>query len=120
MFYEIELPIHFGVEHALGIVLGRASYGDNLYVYQNCTIGVNVKDRPILGNNIIMYAGSKIIGNSKIGDNVILAANSVIVNKNIPDNSIVFNQGNLIVIKELTKELKAKHFNFHFNVWDQE
>lgn len=41
-FYAIELPEHFCAEHPLGCVLGRASYGDYLFVYQGVTVGGGV------------------------------------------------------------------------------
>ncbi len=71
-YYEIELPKHFMVEHPLGSVLGRAQYGDYLYIYQGVTIGGNVKlktgelDYPTLGDNVLLYSNAKILGNSHI------------------------------------------------------
>ena len=51
-------------EHPLGSVLGKADYGDYLFVYQGTTIGENRKgDKlfyPVLGNNILLYANSTI------------------------------------------------------------
>lgn len=43
---------------------------------------------PVLGDNIFVGAGAKIIGSVKIGNNVIIGANAV-VTKNIPDNKVV-------------------------------
>lgn len=37
LFYEIELPMHFGLEHPLGTIMGRAKFGDYFYFYQQCT-----------------------------------------------------------------------------------
>lgn len=42
----------------------------------------------IIGNNVDMTIGSKIIGGVTIGNNVIVAPNSVVV-KNVPDNAVV-------------------------------
>ncbi|EAK1359507.1 hypothetical protein B7K05_04345 [Campylobacter coli] len=39
MYYEIELPSVFMLEHPVGTVLGRAKYPDYFCVYQNCTVG---------------------------------------------------------------------------------
>lgn len=104
-FYQIDLPEHFMVEHPIGSVLGRASYGDYLYIYQGVTIGGNIESKtgrtvyPVLGNNVLMYAGSRIIGNSHIGSNVILGANTYVINEDIPDNSIVFGSSPDLVIR---------------------
>ena len=43
---------------------------------------------PIIGNNVVIFAGAKIIGDVKIGNNVVVGANAV-VNHDVPDNAIV-------------------------------
>ena len=55
------------------------------------TIGAALYDNspvPVIGDNVVICAGAKIIGNVRVGDNVIIAANSV-VTKDVPSNSIV-------------------------------
>lgn len=74
--------------HPDGIVIGEKSIiGKNVTIYQQVTIGQNHKKYPIIGNNVIIYAGAKIIGNVHIGDNSIIGANAV-VTKDVPSNSI--------------------------------
>ena len=69
-FYAIELPVHFHCEHPLGSVLGRADYGDYFFVYQGTTVGGNRSEGilayPVIGDNVIMFANSTILGNSHI------------------------------------------------------
>ena len=107
-YYEVKLPVHFMAEHPLGSVLGRAEYGDYLFVYQGTTVGGNRKDGklyyPVLGNNILIYANSTILGNCHIGNNVIISAESYIINETIPDNCIVFGKSPDIVIKNKSEE----------------
>lgn len=107
-FYQVELPIHFLGEHPLGSVLGKAQYGDYLFVYQGTTIGGNrrggVLSYPVIGNNVVLYANSTILGNTKIGNNVIISANSYIINEIIPDNSIVFGSSPNLVIKRKSSD----------------
>ena len=43
---------------------------------------------PIIGNNCILCAGSKVIGGVKIGDGAIIGANAV-VTKDVPKNAVV-------------------------------
>ena len=43
---------------------------------------------PIIGDNVTIFPGAKIIGPVTIGDNCIIGANSV-VNKSFPANSII-------------------------------
>lgn len=42
---------------------------------------------PIIGHNVVIYPGAKILGNVKVGNNVVIGANAV-VTKDIPDNSV--------------------------------
>ena len=43
---------------------------------------------PIIGDNVFIGAGAKILGDITIGDNCVIGANSVVV-KSVPSNSIV-------------------------------
>lgn len=105
-FYAIELPKIFYAEHPLGSVLGRAQYGNRLFIYQGCTVGGNwnkdgVLSYPVIGENVLMYAGSSILGNCHIGDNVIISAGTKIINRDIPDDSIVFENAGELTIKQV-------------------
>ena len=96
----------------MGSVLGRAEYGDYLYIYQGVTVGGNVSIRtgeltyPVLGSNVLMYSNSKVLGNSHIGNNVILSANAYVINEDIPDNSIVFGVSPDLVIQHNPESVK--------------
>lgn len=75
--------------HPISIVIGKnVKIGKNCTIYQNVTIGQKEDNYPVLGNNIIIYPNSIIIGKIKIGDNVIIGAGSVVL-CDIPSNSIV-------------------------------
>ena len=119
-FYAIDLPVHFLCEHPLGSVLGRAKYGDYLFVYQGTTIGGNRSkgklSYPVLGDNVILFANSKILGNCHIGTNVVIAAGTSVINQSIPDNSIVFGSSPNIVIKKKS-ESEIKSFTQHIWGW---
>ena len=49
---------------------------------------VKKKGSPIIGDNVYIATGAKIIGAIKIGNNVAIGANCV-VTKDIPDNAVV-------------------------------
>lgn len=75
--------------HPQNIIIGLYSIiGDNCTIYQDVTIGQNRNKYPSIGNNVIIYAGAKIIGDIKVGDNAIIGANAV-VTKDVPENAIV-------------------------------
>lgn len=103
LFYAIKLPEIWSCEHPLGSVMGRAKYGNGFFFYQGCTVGGNKHDDvisyPVIGNNVMMYSNSKILGDSHIGNNVTLASNSYVINETVPDNSLVFGQSPNLIIK---------------------
>lgn len=101
IYAEVKLPSVFFFEHPLGLVLGRAIYGNNFFAMQGCTVGGNKGKYPIIGENVKMFSNSKIIGNSIIGDNVWLSANSYIKDEDIPNQSIVFGSSPNLIIKQL-------------------
>lgn len=81
--------------HPNGIVIGAdTTIGENCVIYQQVTFGGKVigdaqkGNYPKVGNNVIIFAGAKLIGDISVGDNVIIGANSV-VNKDIPSFSVV-------------------------------
>ena len=106
LFYAIEMPDIWSCEHPLGAVMGRARYGDYFFYYQGCTVGGSrhkgVLQYPTIGEHVIMFSNSKVLGNSYIGNNVMISANTYIINQNIPDNSVVFGQSPDIIIKAIS------------------
>ena len=72
-----------------GIIVSHfAKIGANVTIHQQVTIaqGPN-KTAATIGNNCLIGAGAKIIGEVTIGDNVKIGANAVVV-KDIPSNCI--------------------------------
>ena len=83
----------FFIDHGMGVVIGEtAIIGDNVLLYQGVTLGGTGKEtgkrHPTLGNNVVVGAGAKILGNITIGDNSYIGANAVVI-KNVPPNSTV-------------------------------
>ena len=83
----------FFIDHGMGVVIGEtAIVGDNVLLYQGVTLGGTGKEtgkrHPTLGNNVVVGAGAKILGNITIGDNSYIGANAVVI-KNVPPNSTV-------------------------------
>lgn len=89
LFYSVKLPEVFLLVHPVGTVLGNASYGDYLVVYQNCTVGAVGRDYPEFGIGTILYSRSSVLGKCRIGNDVVLAANSAVVSTDISANSVV-------------------------------
>lgn len=103
VWYEVALPVVFAWEHPLATVLGRASYGNRFLVYQRCTVGGNLDlEYPVLGSDVSMYAGSTVIGSSRIGDRVRVAAGTTIVDQDVPSDSVVFGTSPSLEIRPLS------------------
>ncbi len=78
------------IDHGSGVVIGEtAEIGDNCTIYHGVTLGGTGKDvgkrHPTLLDNVMVGAGSKILGPVTIGNNVRVAAGSVVL-ANLPDN----------------------------------
>ena len=81
------------IDHGMGVVIGEtAIIGDNVTLYQGVTLGGTGKERgkrhPTLGDNIVVGAGAKVLGNISVGGNSYIGANAVVI-KDVPANSTV-------------------------------
>lgn len=104
LYYQIELPEIFYLEHPLGSVMGRAKFANFFYFLQGCTVGHNKGCYPSLDHHCVMYANSSIFGNCHIGHHVILAANTTIIDEDIPPWSLVFGSSPQLCIKRINEE----------------
>ncbi len=112
-YYEISLPDIFCAEHPLSSVMGRATYSNKFFFYQGCTVGGNKGKYPYIGENVIMYSNTTVIGDTKIGNNVVISTGSTIKDENIPSNSIVFGQSPNLIIKQKS-EMEIIELTKHF------
>ncbi len=118
-YYEIKLPEYWGVEHPVGSVLGKAQYGSGLFVYQGCTVGGNKGKYPVMGENIILYANSTIVGDTRLGNNVLVSTGTIIKDDTVPDNCIVFGQSPDLIIKSKDRDYLTSMIS-HFWLSEQE
>lgn len=77
--------------HPIGIVIGEGvKIGDNCVIYQNVTLGRKNRDiaeYPTIGNDVIIYCNSTVIGNLEIGDNSTIGCNAVVM-KSVEKNTV--------------------------------
>lgn len=83
----------FFIDHGEGVVIGATTIiGDDVLIYQQVTLGGTGKEQgkrhPTLGNNVIVGAGAKVLGNITLGDYVRVGAGSVVV-EDVPEYSTV-------------------------------
>jgi serine O-acetyltransferase len=113
VYYTIDLPDIFLFVHPVGTVLGTAKYSDYFLVYQNCTIGANLKgDHPILGRYLTVYEGASILGRCNIGKNCRIAAGSMIMDSNLKNNKIYIGNPTDHTIKENSRRSGNLHSKF--------
>lgn len=79
------------IDHGAGVVIGEtAEIGDNCTIYQGVTLGGTGKDtgkrHPTLGDNVMIGAGAKLLGNFKVGSGSKIAAGAVVLT-DIPENA---------------------------------
>ena len=80
-------------DHATGIVIGEtAVVGDNCSLLHGVTLGGNGKEsgdrHPKIGNNVLLAAGAKVLGNISVGDCSKVAGGSVVL-QSVPKNKSV-------------------------------
>ena len=92
----------------------NASIGKDAIIFQGVTIGSNTlsdskkSGSPIIGDNVYIGAGAKIIGNVKVGNNVRIGANAIVV-EDVPDNSVVvLNKPRVIYKKKMDNRFIRK------------
>lgn len=81
------------IDHGMGIVIGEtAEIGDDVVIYHGVTLGGTGKNKtkrhPTVGNNVLIGAGTIVLGSIKIGDNAKIGAGAVVVN-DVPANCTV-------------------------------
>lgn len=97
------------------VVHARAVLGKKCMIGTCVTIGGKSGwyEVPVIGNNVHIANGAKIIGPVRIGDNVIIGANAVVV-KDVPDNCIVAGVPAKIIKENINMEdfdgLKARKY----------
>ncbi len=90
IFYAVRLPDVFLFIHPVGTVLGNASYGNYLLVYQNVSVGSKEDgEYPSFGEGTVLFSKSAVIGNCSVGNNVIFGADSFVLNSHIQNSHTV-------------------------------
>ncbi|WP_039730367.1 serine O-acetyltransferase [Leptolyngbya iicbica] len=89
------------IDHGMGVVVGEtAIIGDYCLIYQGVTLGGTGKEsgkrHPTLGENVVVGAGAKVLGNIQIGNNVRIGAGSVVLREVPSDCTVVGIPGRVV------------------------
>jgi serine O-acetyltransferase len=96
---EIDKSVLYA-HHARGCIIIASKICENVVIFQNVTIGSNMKfnkisneweniANPIICKNVIIADGAKVLGPIIIGENSVVAAGAIIT-KDIPANSVAY------------------------------
>jgi serine O-acetyltransferase len=83
----------FFIDHGMGVVIGAtAVVGDDVMIYHDVTLGArgigSGKRHPTIGNNVVIGAGARVLGDIKVGEGAKISANMV-VTKEVPAKTSV-------------------------------
>ena len=108
---EVIVGRNFVIDHFGGIIIsGFAKFGDNCRIRDGVVVGlrrVGENNAPIIGNNVDIGSGAKLLGPIRIGDNVYIGANAVVL-CNVPDNSIAVGVPAIVKPKSVREVTKSK------------
>ena len=109
-FYNTALPDRFFIGHSVGIVLARVTFADYLVLYQNSTVGKNHGKEPVLGEGVVLYPNTAIIGDCKIGSGSIIAQGCSVIDQDTPGNAYVFSNSGQLAFKDPKRDVLADIF----------
>jgi serine O-acetyltransferase len=97
---EAEVGRNFVIDHFGGIIIsGYARFGDNCRIRNGVVVGLKHAGSPcapVIGNNVDIGAGAKLLGGITVGSNVLIGANAVVL-VDVPDGCLAV--GNPAVVK---------------------
>jgi serine O-acetyltransferase len=111
LFYEIAMPEVFYIGHSVGIVLAKATYGNYLVLYQNATVGRHKQDIPKLGERVILYPGSAVVGRAVVEDGAVLSQGTRAINQRVPAGQMAFaDAGGKLAFRPTPDDLIQEYF----------
>ena len=99
------------IDHGMGVVIGEtAEIGNNVTMYHGVTLGGTGNEKgkrhPTLGDNVVIGAGAKVLGNIYIASGTRIGANSVVLRGTSPNSTVVG-----IPAKEVNKNSKITYLD---------
>lgn len=111
IYPDVKIGIGLKLPHPNGIIIGKSvEIGENCTIFQQVTIGSShpgdyLKGKqPLIGNNVWLFAGSKVLGDIRIANYTLVGANAVLLHDTEEGKSYVG------VPAKVTKSLKNTHY----------
>ena len=86
-------------------ISNSAVIGKNVVIFHQVTIGSNMvkgsvnQGAPVIGDNVYIGCGAKLIGAIKVGERARIGANAIVV-KNVSANSVTVTKGTVTIVKD--------------------
>lgn len=77
------------IQHGFATMVAAKSIGENCWINQQVTIGYTGPETPpVIGDNVMITCGAKVLGPIHVGNHVTVGANAVVI-RDVPDNCVV-------------------------------
>ena len=76
------------IQHGFATMIAAKSIGENCWINQQVTIGHTSKGCPVIGDNVMITCGAKVLGDIMVNDGVVIGANAVVV-KDVEPNAVM-------------------------------
>jgi serine O-acetyltransferase len=91
----------FFIDHGMGVIIGETTeIGDNVTLFQGVTLGGTGKEtgkrHPAIGDDVVIGAGGKVLGNITIGNGSYVGANAVVLKSAPPRCTVVGIPGRIV------------------------
>jgi serine O-acetyltransferase len=80
--YKAQIGKKFTIGHTVGVVIGnQVVIGDNCTIYSGAVLGARGgrNAMPMVGDNVLIGTGAKLLGCLTVGNNAKIGANSVVI-----------------------------------------
>lgn len=68
------------IHHGFATMVAAKSIGENCWINQQVTIGYGKgEDPPVIGNDVMITCGAKVLGRITVGDGAVIGANAVVI-----------------------------------------
>jgi len=96
------------ISHPVGCVIGASRVGRNVTFVHAVMVGAIVPDnkfnpalRPVIGDNVVLGAGCRVLGGIEVGDGASIGANSLVI-RSVPPNTTVMGVPAKVIFQQAT------------------
>lgn len=67
------------LQHGFATVVAAKRVGKNCWINQQVTVGYKDNGCPVIGDDVMITCGAKVLGNITVGDGAVIGANAVVI-----------------------------------------